>query len=128
MKKAIFLILALCFITTLAVAADMPVPTTDTITIKGTVIDNICATANVNNISEFVKTHTKQCALMPNCAASGYSILSEGKLTKFDKESNVKVEEFLQKPASILDVVVVAKKNGEELTLVSIDNQKEEKK
>ncbi|MCX5714886.1 MAG: hypothetical protein NT033_08855 [Candidatus Omnitrophica bacterium] len=126
MKKAIFLTLALCFVATLAIAADMP-PATDTVTITGTVVDNLCASANTNTISEFIKTHTKECALMANCAASGYSILSEGKLTKFDKESNVKVEEFLKKPESTLNVVVVVKKNGEELTLVSIENQKAEK-
>jgi hypothetical protein len=77
-----------------------------------------------DNLAEFVKTHTKACALMPDCAASGYSIFADGKLNKFDQASNKKVEEFLKKDESKLEVVVKAEKVGEELKLASIENQK----
>jgi hypothetical protein len=94
------------------------------ITLKGTLIDNHCAAMAKDNLAEFVKTHTKACAIMPDCAASGYSIFADGKLYKFDAESSKKVEEFLNKDESKLEVVVKVEKAGEELRLVSIENQK----
>jgi hypothetical protein len=124
MRRAIFLTLVFCFVAAFAMAAE-DMPAGEMITVTGTIIDNMCATANANNISEFVKTHTKTCALAPDCVASGYSILSSGvdaKLTRFDSGSNAKVAEFLQKPESALNIVAVVKQNGEEFTLVSIEN------
>lgn len=96
------------------------------LTLKGDVIDNLCAgTQQPQDLANFVKTHTKACALMANCAAAGYSIFAEdGKLYKFDKASSMKVEEFLKKADSKLQVVVVANQTGAELSLVSIENQK----
>ena len=94
------------------------------ITLKGTFIDNRCADLNKDNLAEFIKTHPKECALMPDCVASGYSIFADGKLYKFDQASSKKVEEFLKKAESKLEVVVQAAWEGEELKLVSIENQK----
>jgi len=61
---------------------------------------------------------------MSDCAASGYSIFADGKLYRFDQTSNKNIEEFLRQPNSKLQVVVMAEKIGEELKLVSIENQK----
>jgi len=94
------------------------------IILKGTIIDNHCAGMSKDNLAEFIKTHTKECALMPECAASGYSIFADGKLHKFDQESSRKIDEFLKKAESKLDVVVTAERVGEALKLVSIENQK----
>jgi hypothetical protein len=137
MKKALVLAAALVFVTGLAFAqvkdssqqpaAPVAAPVkeqaaSDVMTLKGDVIDNMCAGAqSPEGLAGFVKTHTKTCAL--SCAASGYAIYSDGKLTKFDKDSSLKVEEFLKKETSKLQVVVEAKKAGEELSLVSIKNQ-----
>ena len=141
MKKVLFVLMALCFVSSLALAQDMPqstatVTTTDTTTtvtktvttpesivLKGDVIDNMCAGANKANLAEFVKTHTKECTLKPGCMASGYSIYADGKLYAFDKDSNAKVAEFLKKADSKLQVTVTAKQVGDELNLVSIENQ-----
>jgi hypothetical protein len=144
MKKAVllstmfFLVAAFAFAQTTSeatkAAATTPTPTPPTTTtatatgiittLKGDIIDNMCAGAQKpEQLSEFVKTHTKQCALQPQCEASGYSIFSEGKLMKFDKASNPKIAEFLKKPESKLQVMVMTKKAGEELSLVSIANQ-----
>jgi type 1 fimbria pilin len=141
MKKVLFVLMALCFVSSLALAQDMPqstatVTTTDTTTtvtktvttpesivLKGDVIDNMCAGANKDNLAEFVKTHTKECTLKPGCMASGYSIYADGKLYAFDKDSNAKVAEFLKKADSKLQVTVTAKQVGDELNLVSIENQ-----
>lgn len=133
MKKVVLLVLGLCFVTTLAFAQSasaVSAPTTmgavdnAQITLKGEIIDNMCASSQKpENLANFIKTHTKECALMPNCAASGYSIFSNTELIKFDKASNAKIEEFLKKADSKLAVEVVAKKVGGELSLVSIKNQ-----
>jgi hypothetical protein len=117
MKKTISLLLALVFVVSMAFAQEAAV-----VTVKGTIIDNQCAgTKDAQQLAEFNKTHTKECALA--CASSGYAIFADGVLTKFDKESNAKVEEFLKSADSKLQVVVEAKKAGEELSLVSIKNQ-----
>jgi len=114
-----------CFAASMAFAAELPAKAEKAITLKGDIIDNHCAgSQNKNQLTAFVKTHTKECALMPLCAASGYSIFSNGKLLKFDKVSNTKIEEFLKKPDSKLQVMVTAEKENKELSIVSIENQK----
>lgn len=143
MKKVLFVLLALCFVSSLAFAAESAVttevasPTTtattvttttvvttpEAIILKGDVIDNTCAGNNKDNLAEFVTTHTKQCALMPGCIESGYSIFADGKLYAFDKDSNIKVVEFLKQADSKLQVAITAKQVGDELSLVSIENQ-----
>lgn len=148
MKKAVFLLIGILFAATMAFAqgneapamppippiesgevavpeAPMapPAPAEEVLTITGDIIDNMCADANKEKLEDFVKTHTKECATMPMCAASGYSIYSNGNLMKFNTESNLKIEEFLRKPESKLQVVIEAKKTGDILSLVSINNQ-----
>lgn len=139
MKKILFLLIVLCFVSSLAFAADEVTPvaattatavTTDTATalaeamvLKGDLIDNLCAGMNKDTLAEFVKTHTKDCVLKPACSDSGYSIFANGKLYKFDKDSNAKAAEFLKAADSKLQVTVTAKQVGDELSLVSIENQ-----
>lgn len=147
MRKVIFLIAAFCLVASLAVAEDVVVTNTtanttavetaapaaaplsatvpDVLTLKGDIIDNMCASSQKPEaLAEFVKTHSKTCALMPTCVASGYSIFADGKLQKFDTASNAKIEEFLKKDDSKLQVVVMATKVGDELSLGTIENQK----
>jgi hypothetical protein len=138
-KKILFVTLVLCVAAGAAYAQGNPisqgkpaavvaqaqvepvVPTAETVTLKGDVIDNTCAAANVDTLATFVTTHTKQCAL--SCAQSGYAIFADGKLYAFDKDSSAKVAEFLKKEDSKLQVVVTATKIQEVLSLVSIENQ-----
>ena len=109
--------------TTVTIPATVTAPA-EALTLKGNIIDNECAgTQTPEQLTEFVKTHAKECALLPACAASGYGIFADNVLYKFDKESNVKIGEFLKQVDSKLSVLVVAKKIGEELNLVSIENQ-----
>ena len=123
MKKLVLIAVALCLVTTFAFAAEAVTATVGNtvVPIKGTIIDNMCAGAHKADMGEFVKTHPKSCAL--SCATSGYSIYADGKLIQFDKDSSAKVEEFLKKDDSKLEVVVEANKVGDELKLVSIKNQ-----
>lgn len=123
MKKVALLGIAFSFITALAFA-QAPTPVAEVETLKGDIIDNMCSGAQKPEaLAEFVKTHTKQCALSPDCQASGYSILVDGKLVKLDKESTSKVVEFLKKEDSTLQVVITANKAGEELSVASIEKQ-----
>ena len=132
MKKNLLFGVVFCFMVSLAFAQDVPLAdtpaampvTAEVMTIIGTVIDNACAGTHKEDLSVFIKTHPKTCALMPACVASGYSIFSEGKLMKFDAASSEKIAEFLKMEESKLDVVVTASMVGEELSLVSIENQK----
>ncbi len=140
MKKIIFVLIAIGFVTSLAFAEDAAAPATEAtaattattttvattpevLTFKGDVIDNMCAGANQDALAEFVKTHTKECTLKPGCIESGYSVFADGKLYRFDNDSNAKVAEFLKKADSKLQVTVTAKQVGDELSLVSIENQ-----
>jgi hypothetical protein len=141
MKRIFFVLIALCFMSALAFAEDVANPvvatqvaetaaavpavatTPEVLTLKGDVIDNLCAGMNQDTLAEFVKTHTKQCATKQACMDSGYSILADGKLYKFDKDSSAKVAEFLKTADSKLQVTVTAKQVGDELSLVSIENQ-----
>ncbi len=117
MKKATMAVLLAALVGLFSLAAEI-------LSFKGDIVDNMCAAENRDDLVEFLKTHTKECALMSDCVASGYSIFANGKLFLFDQASNKKIEEFLRKPDSRLQVVVKAEKVGQELKLVSIENQK----
>ncbi|MCX5687345.1 MAG: hypothetical protein NTV71_01665 [Candidatus Omnitrophica bacterium] len=124
MKKIFCFAILACFVVSMAFAGETPAKFEKTLMLKGYIIDNKCASSqNKNQLSDFVKTHTKECALLPKCAASGYSIFSDGKLLKFDKASSAKVEIFLKRPDSKLQVMVTAELEGKELGLISIENQ-----
>lgn len=119
MKKLLFVVLALCLISSFAFAQETA---TANLTLKGDIIDNKCSSAQkAEGLADFVKAHTKDCALA--CESSGYSIYADGKLMKFDAESNKKVTEFLKNAESKLQVVVEAKEVNGELSLISIKNQ-----
>jgi|WetSurMetagenome_2_1015567.scaffolds.fasta_scaffold1174165_1 hypothetical protein len=89
--------------------------------LKGYIIDNLCAgTQTSAQLEEFVKTHSKGCALAPECQSSGYSIYAEHNIYKFDEKSNAMIIEFLKKSESKLLVEVEVKKSGNMLSLISI--------
>lgn len=126
MKKMITFAVAALLIAGAVYAAETaakPAAGVKAMTYEGTIIDNLCATGNKAKLGDFIKTHTKQCALMPNCAASGYSLyMPDGTLMPFDKASSMKIQKFLKKKSSKLEVSVTANKNADTLQLVSIKN------
>lgn len=126
MKKTIIAAIAALLLAGMVIAADeavKPAAGAKAMTYEGTIIDNMCATGNKAKLGEFIKTHTKQCALMPNCAASGYSLfMPDGSLMPFDKVSSTKIQKFLKKKSSKLEVSVSANETAGTLTLVSIKN------
>lgn len=124
MKKLILLTAA--FMVAVAVSMQgFAVAAEKSMMMEGYIIDTKCATDNKADLGEFVKTHTKECAVMPACAASGYNLYSEGKLWKFDKGSSDKVHEFLMKKDSTLKVKVeMMHEKDDMIKLVSIKNAK----
>ncbi len=124
MKQIILMLISVTLISTGAFAADIQKDKkSENITISGTIVDNHCANAHKSSMEQFIKSHSKECALMPECAASGYSLYHYGALLKFNKESSRKVGQFLQKKGSKLDVIVVVIKSGSEYKLISIKNK-----
>lgn len=92
-------------------------------TMEGYIIDSKCAKANKDKLEEFTKTHPKECSMLPDCKKSGYNLYSEGKLHRFDKASNKKLAEFLEKADSTLHVKAeVEHGKGGVLKLISIAN------
>jgi hypothetical protein len=126
MKKVFLFTVLMCLASTYVCAQEAAPAVTagQEMTLSGDIVDNMCASSQKpEELAGFIKAHTKQCALMPSCVESGYSIFVDGKLVKFDKASNAKIEEFLKKEDSKLQVKVTANKVGEELSLISIENQ-----
>ncbi|MDD5067016.1 MAG: hypothetical protein PHF84_08210 [bacterium] len=119
-----FLVPGLLFAEGATTRASKKVKQAEVLVLKGDIIDNMCADRNTADLAGFITKHTKECALKPSCAASGYSIFSKGRLYQFDKPGSRKVETFLRKERSKLQVTVKAKKNGDLLELYSIGNGK----
>ncbi|MBU1125477.1 MAG: hypothetical protein KKC84_05595 [Candidatus Omnitrophica bacterium] len=93
-----------------------------TITIKGTIIDAKCVALHKDDMAEFIKTHTKECALK-SIEAPGHYIFSEGILYSFDFGSTFLILDFLAEQSGSLRVIVEAKKAGESYSLISIKSQ-----
>jgi len=67
--------------------------------IEGYIMDNACAAGHVKdaNFGERVKKHSTSCALMPNCAESGYLVYTaDAKVYKLDEAGNRSAEELLK--------------------------------
>ena len=66
--------------------------------ITGNLIDSACAgkLASGKDAGDKIKGHSTSCALMPNCAGSGYSVYADGKLYKLDDTGNKEAAEILK--------------------------------
>lgn len=131
MKKVLFVLMALCFMSSLAfaqeatepAAANVAAPIPDPIGLDGYIIDNASMRANRDNLDKFLKTYTKEVALATENVNSGYSIFANNQGYPLDKESCAKVVEFLKNPDSKLQVRVSAKQAGDALSVSSFINQ-----
>jgi len=71
-----------------------------TVKIEGYIIDNACAGNHAKDadFGDRTKKHSTSCALMPNCAKSGYALVtSDGKFLKFDESGNARTLAALKK-------------------------------
>ncbi len=80
-------------VVTLLVAISMPLAAA---AVEGYLIDKMCSAKVVEEGVDAAKAHTKDCALMPNCKASGYGVVTaEGKFLKFDESGDGMAVKFL---------------------------------
>ena len=94
MTRRLFALGIMLTLSTLVFAQDKT-----SVKLTGYLIDNACAGAHVKdaNFKDRIKKHSTSCALMPNCAKSGYAIYTaDGKLYKFDETGNKSVEDLLK--------------------------------
>ena len=115
MKKFILVLLASVAIG--AFAADT--------TIKGYLVDVACASEEGQKPG-FGAKHTKDCLLMPECAQSGYAVLTDDKkVIKFDKAGNTKAKQFIaaMKKEKDIKVNVTGTMTGERIAVSKIELQ-----
>ncbi len=116
--KKIFVFVAACVMVT-GILFALKAHAAEKGTLKGVVVDNLFADEHAKDIASFVRSYSKQEAVKN--AFSGYSLYtSEGKIYKFDPPSCAKVEEYVKKEGSSLQVTVTAEIYGDDLTLISI--------
>ena len=91
--------------------------------LTGYIIDNACSgRASSENGAEKVKNHTVKCAMMPNCAKSGYAVFADNKLYKLDEAGNQKAAEILKntKAEKGVQVSVEGTLDGDTLKVTSL--------
>jgi hypothetical protein len=92
--------------------------------LKGYLVDADCAKTMVtkDNPMEKAAAHTRECALMEGCAASGYGIVTEGKFLKFDVKGSRRAKELIEKSSrkDHLYSEVRGVKKGDGVTVTSI--------
>lgn len=94
MKKFLGVVLSMALAVSTAVAGDAAKPNSKSgakqQTITGYLVDVACASENASHPEPgFAARHDKSCLQMPECAKSGYAILTDDdKVVKLDKESS----------------------------------------
>ena len=91
--------------------------------IEGYLVDKACAAEVIKEGGDAARAHTKECALMPDCKASGYGLVTaDGKFLKFDKDGDsmaAKVLGFTTRKDG-LKVVVSGEVQGDAIAVKAI--------
>jgi hypothetical protein len=93
--------------------------------VKGYLVDSSCAN-EFQKYSRSAAGHTKGCLTMPDCAKSGYGVLTDDlKFIKFDKAGNEQASKFISDLTKNKDikVTVSGQVNGETMTVSKIELQ-----
>jgi hypothetical protein len=115
MKKALLILFAAIAFTSLAA---------DT-TIKGYLVDIACGQEDGSKPG-FGAKHTKECLEMPDCANSGYGVLTDDKkVIRFDKAGNEQAKKFIAdlKKNNDIKVTVTGAVTGDSMTVSKIELQ-----
>lgn len=98
---------------------------------RGYMVDRQCADSvrEDSDPKAFLQHHTKDCALMPNCRARGYSLYADGNWFDFDKAGNERAVKVLRasKRKSGFFVEVAGTAQGKVLKVGSIKEIEEPK-
>ncbi len=100
-----------------AVAADTKV--------QGYLVDLSCAREEGQR-ADFGIKHSKACLQMPDCAGSGYGLLTDDKkIIRFDAASNEKAKQFIAdlKKQNDIKVNVTGTVNGDQMSVSKIELQ-----
>lgn len=67
-------------------------------TLTGYIVDKACSVGRAKAADPMVSAagHTRDCALMPNCAASGYGVFADGKYYEFDAKGTELAKAMLE--------------------------------
>lgn len=115
MRRLILLLLTAAALS--AVAAETQV--------KGHLVDLACSREDGQKPG-FGAKHSKECLQMPECAKSGYGVLTEDKkVIKFDAASNEKAKKFIADLTKDKDIKVnvTGTMNGDQLSVSKIELQ-----
>ena len=115
MRKLILVLFAAAAIS--ALAADT--------TVKGYLVDVACAMEEGQKPA-FGPGHSKGCLQMPDCANSGYGVLTaDRKFIRFDKASNEEAKKFIAGMSKEKDirVTVTGTVNGDQMKVTKIELQ-----
>jgi hypothetical protein len=92
-------------------------------TVKGILIDKKCSANALSQGQSFAKSHTKECALMPPCVASGYGVFTaQNKYIVFDAAGNKKALAAIKatKMKDNLEVTVTGDVQGDKIMVKSL--------
>src|SRR5262245_35150161 len=89
-------------------------------TLTGHLVDQMCG-GELKDASK-AADHSKECALMDHCLASGCGICADGKYVKFDAEGSKKAKALVEKTKKEKDIAIVAEGtlNGDTLTVATL--------
>jgi len=93
MRKMLFPLTAL--IVLLGLAALISAQEEKKTTLTGYLVDKACSVGQAKKADPGAE-HSRKCALMENCAASGYGIFADGKFYEFDKKGIELSKDLLQ--------------------------------
>lgn len=94
-------------------------------TVKGYLVDLSCASEEGSKAG-FGAKHSKDCLQMPDCAKSGYGVLtSDKKVIKFDQAGNDQAKKFIadMKKDKDIRVNVTGDVKGDSMTVSKIELQ-----
>lgn len=81
-----------------AVAAQPGFAQAKTTTVKGHLVDVMCATEHADEAASYGPTHDKTCLLMDHCVKSGYSVITgDGKVLKMDQKGTAMALDLIKK-------------------------------
>ena len=92
-------------------------------TIEGTLVDVMCSAKVVKEGQKAAHMHTKECALMPPCKASGYGVFTkDNKFIKFNDAGNTKAVTALEgtDKKDNLQVEVTGDVDGSEMSVSNL--------
>ncbi len=102
----------------------------DSKAVTGYLVDKMCGTGIIRKgpAEAMLKAskHTRECALEPGCAESGYGVVTDGKFVKFDEKGDVKAKEFLTN-TTLKDHIMVEVSGSMQGNVLAVTSLKEVK-